>query len=89
MVPEVEDSVAIGLRVNGDVEVVLFVALVPDPSAQEGKGGKRGGGAGGGRGPPQNVSDVSHMFCERQSHFTEYGTWLVTTLSLLGIGRAP
>lgn len=29
MVPEVEDSVAVGLRVDGDVEVVLFVKLAP------------------------------------------------------------
>ena len=29
MVPEVEDSVAVGLRVHGDVEVVLFVKLAP------------------------------------------------------------
>ncbi|CAM9705446.1 unnamed protein product, partial [Laminaria digitata] len=29
MVPEVEDSVAVGLRADGDVEVVLFVKLVP------------------------------------------------------------
>lgn len=44
MVPEVEDSVAIGLRVNGDVEVVLFVTLVP--TAEGGGGGKGGRGGG-------------------------------------------
>lgn len=33
MVPEVEDSVAVGLRVDGDVEVVLFVTLAPTAPA--------------------------------------------------------
>ncbi|CAM9305652.1 unnamed protein product [Ectocarpus sp. 6 AP-2014] len=42
MVPEVEDSLAVGLRVDGDVEVVLFVKLVP----MAGEGGRGGGGEG-------------------------------------------
>lgn len=38
MVPEVEDSVAVGLCVDGDVEIVLFVTLAP--TAEEGGGGR-------------------------------------------------
>lgn len=44
MVPEVEDSVAVGLRVDGDVEVVLFVKLAPveeSASTASGDGGRR------------------------------------------------
>eukprot|EP00903_Cladosiphon_okamuranus_P007120 g6918.t1 len=60
MVPEVEDSIAIGLRVNGDVEVVLFVTLVPTAEREGVATGGRGGGEGGeggeeGGGAPNDV----------------------------------
>lgn len=46
MVPEVEDSLAIGLRINGDVDVVLFVKLAPTAKGQVGggTGGREGAG---------------------------------------------
>lgn len=41
MVPEVEDAVAVGLRVDGDVEVVLFVKLAPTVNSAEARGGSQ------------------------------------------------
>lgn len=61
MVPEVEDSLAVGLRVDGDVEMVLFVKLVPMA-----EGGGRGGEEGH---ASQNVSDK--RFCECARRFLE------------------
>lgn len=51
MVPEVEDSVAIGLRVDGDVEVILFVKLVA-PTADAEEGGEERAAS------PPNVSNL-------------------------------
>lgn len=51
MVPEVEDSVAVGLRVDGDVDVVLFVKLADMPESG-------GGGGGGGRAAGETAGNV-------------------------------
>lgn len=52
MVPEVEDSVAVGLRTDGDVEVVLFVKLAGTPES-------RGAGTAG------NVREEDACVCAR------------------------
>lgn len=71
MVPEVEDSLAVGLRVDGDVEVVLFVKLVPMV-------GEGGGGEGQ---PSQNVSDKRFCDCARRSLETVQDLYVLSVRS--------
>ena len=75
MVPEVEDSVAIGLRVDGDVEIVLFVTLAPTAQGAGTNTQVRGVG----RGPPIARERREPQTLEDQSRFRTDGRSDLTT----------
>lgn len=65
-VPEVQDSIAVGLRVDGDVQVILFVKLAKPDHGDGGQGRRIAGGSESKSGSPSitEVREVSKMLIE-------------------------